>query len=121
MVRPQKEMVGCFNIIASLDHLDYDCVVADSVHLLSVRSGHFGMRSKHTFASGESRNESIPRFTVGHLQKVPVRYRPNAASGGWSYGRDHVHCRAARETRLTSSYLIFIRQLRAGSRLAVVL
>ena len=22
--------------------------------------------------------------------KVPVRYRPNAASGGWSYGRDLV-------------------------------
>ena len=31
--------------------------------------------------------------------KVPVRYRPNAASGGWSYGRDLYHCRAARETR----------------------
>ena len=24
---------------------------------------------------------------------VPVRYRPNAASGGWSYGRDLCHCR----------------------------
>ena len=24
---------------------------------------------------------------------VPVRYRPNAASGGWSYGRDLSHCR----------------------------
>ena len=24
---------------------------------------------------------------------VPVRYRPNAASGGWSYGRGLVHCR----------------------------
>ena len=24
---PQKEMVGCFNITASLDHLDYDCAV----------------------------------------------------------------------------------------------
>ena len=23
-----------------------------------------------------------------HFEKVPVRYRPNAASGGWSYGRD---------------------------------
>ena len=23
--------------------------------------------------------------------KVPVRYRPNAASGGWSYGRDTSH------------------------------
>ena len=33
--RPQKEMVGCFNITASLDHLDYDCiVVAGSVHVL---------------------------------------------------------------------------------------
>ena len=28
-------MVGCFNITASLDHLDYDCiVVAGSVHVL---------------------------------------------------------------------------------------
>ena len=45
-------MVGCFNITASLD---YDCVVAaGSVHVLTVRSGHFGMRSKHTFTSGES-------------------------------------------------------------------
>ena len=35
MVRPQKEMVGCFNITASLDHLDYDCVVmAGSVPVL---------------------------------------------------------------------------------------
>ena len=25
--------------------------------------------------------------------KVPVRYRPNAASGGWSYGRDLAHYR----------------------------
>ena len=24
------------------------------------------------------------------FEKVPVRYRPNAASGGWSYGRDLV-------------------------------
>ena len=47
-------MVCCVNITASLDHLDYDCVVvAGSVHVLSVRSGHFGMRSKHTFTSGE--------------------------------------------------------------------
>ena len=28
-----------------------------------------------------------------NFQKVPVRYRPNAASGGWSYGRGLVHCR----------------------------
>ena len=34
-VRPQNEMVGCFNITASLDHLDYNCVVvAGSVHVL---------------------------------------------------------------------------------------
>ena len=26
-----------------------------------------------------------------NLTKVPVRYRPNAASGGWSYGRGLVH------------------------------
>ena len=25
-----------------------------------------------------------------HFKLVPVRYRPNAASGGWSYGRDLV-------------------------------
>ena len=25
-----------------------------------------------------------------HFKLVPVRYRPNAASGGWRYGRDHV-------------------------------
>ena len=32
---PQKEMVGCFNITASLYHLDYDCgVVAGSVHVI---------------------------------------------------------------------------------------
>ena len=50
-----KEIVGCFNITASLDHLDYDCiVVAGSVHVLSVQSNHFGMRSKHTFTFGES-------------------------------------------------------------------
>ena len=31
---PQKEMVGCFNITASLDHLNYDCIVgAGSVHV----------------------------------------------------------------------------------------
>ena len=29
-------------------------------------------------------------------KKVPVRYRPNAASGGWSYGRGLVHCRETR-------------------------
>ena len=30
-----SEKVGCFNITASLDHLDYDCiVVAGSVHVL---------------------------------------------------------------------------------------
>ena len=55
MVRPHKEMVGGFNITANLDHLDYHCVVvAGSVHVLSVQSGHFGMR-----------NESILRFKVG--------------------------------------------------------
>ena len=38
--------------------------------------------------------------------KVPVRYRPNAASGGWSYGRDLVSAvKRARETpALTPSY-----------------
>ena len=51
-VRPQKEMVGCFNLTASLDHLDYDCVVV-FMYLDSVRSGNIGMRSKHTFTSGQ--------------------------------------------------------------------
>ena len=55
-VRPQKEMVGYFSITASLDRLDYDCVVvAGSVHVLgSLRSGHFAMKSKHTFTFCES-------------------------------------------------------------------
>ena len=45
-----------FNITASLDHLDYDCVVvAGGVHVLgSVRSGHFTMKSKRTFTFCES-------------------------------------------------------------------
>ena len=30
---------------------------------------------------------------------VPVRYRPNAASGGWSYGRGLVHCHEKGTTR----------------------
>ena len=49
-------MVGCFNITASLDHLDYDCVVvAGSVHVLGqCAKWSFGMRSKHTFTFGES-------------------------------------------------------------------
>ena len=34
-----------------------------------------------------------------HFLMVPVRYRPNAASGGWSYGHDLLHCSTARETR----------------------
>ena len=51
-------MVGCFNITASLDY-DY-VVAAGSVHVLTVRSGHFGMRSKHTFTSVSPRNKSIP-------------------------------------------------------------
>ena len=33
------------------------------------------------------------RFPTGPSDKVPVRYRPNAASGGWSYGRDLAHRR----------------------------
>ena len=36
------------------------------------------------------------------LEKVPVRYRPNAASGGWGYGRDLVHCRDRKKAALTS-------------------
>ena len=49
--------MGCFNIIASLDHLDYDwVVVAGSVHVLGqcAKWSIFGMRSKHTFTSAES-------------------------------------------------------------------
>ena len=37
-----------------------------------------------------------------YFQKVPVRYRPNAASGGWGYGRDLVHCRDREKAALTS-------------------
>ena len=29
-------------------------------------------------------------YRAAKIEKVPVRYRPNAASGGWSYGRDLV-------------------------------
>ena len=32
------------------------------------------------------------------------RYRPNAASGGWSYGRGLVHCREKATPALTSSH-----------------
>ena len=39
----------------------------------------------------------------GDFRMVPVRYRPNAASGGWSYGRDLVSAGAAREM-VTSSH-----------------
>ena len=44
------------NITASLDHLDYDCVlVAGSVHVLGqCAKWSFGMRSKHTFTSSQS-------------------------------------------------------------------
>ena len=34
-----------------------------------------------------------PESQAERNEKVPVRYRPNAASGGWSYGRGLVHCR----------------------------
>ena len=55
---------------------------------------------------------------------APVRYRPNAASGGWSYGRDLLVTAVKRggdTLALTSSYEIFIRQLRADICLVVVL
>ena len=29
-------------------------------------------------------------MVIGIFRMVPVRYRPNAASGGWGYGRDLV-------------------------------
>ena len=41
----------------------------------------------------------ITRRRNVRIQKVPVRYRPNAASGGWRYGRDLVHCREKGNTR----------------------
>ena len=34
-----------------------------------------------------------------NFAKVPVRYRPNAASGGRSYGRGLAHCREKGATR----------------------
>ena len=37
-----------------------------------------------------------------YFHMVPVRYRPNAASGGWSYGRDLCHCREKGNTRFDS-------------------
>ena len=36
---------------------------------------------------------------LSQYKMVPVRYRPNAASGGWSYGRDLCHCREKGNTR----------------------
>ena len=30
------------------------------------------------------------KLKSANINLVPVRYRPNAASGGWSYGRDLV-------------------------------
>ena len=50
-------MVGCFNITANLDHIEYDCVVVAGIvfiYLDSVQSGNFGMRSKHIYTFGES-------------------------------------------------------------------
>ena len=54
------------------------------IHKISV-----GAEGKHTLLPEESLSRSVS------FGKVPVRYRPNAASGGWSYGRDLVHCSAA--------------------------
>ena len=36
---------------------------------------------------------------VRDLSKVQVRFRPNAASGGWSYGRDYVMMTYEGDTR----------------------
>ena len=47
-------------------------------------------RRKYTW---EIREQTRTFAERGRLHKVPVRYRPNAASGGWSYGRGLVHCR----------------------------
>ena len=38
------------------------------------------------------------------FEKVPVRYRPNGASGGWSYGRDLVSAVKREAPALTSSH-----------------
>ena len=52
------------------------------------------------------------------LSVVPVRYRPNAASGRWSYGRDLRHCREKGNTRFD---IISLRQLGAGICMVIVL
>ena len=66
--RTPNEMVGCFNITASLDHLDYDCVVvAGSVHVLG-QCAEWSFRhvlSLPVSPRNESIPQSIPRFTVG--------------------------------------------------------
>ena len=65
--------MGCFNITASLDHVDDCVVVAGSVHVLG-QCAKWSFRHelkayRYTFTSGDPRNESIPqsvpRFTVG--------------------------------------------------------
>ena len=64
------------------------------------------------------------KFSRVDYYLFPVRYRPNAASGGWSYGRDLRQCREKGNTLfepVTSSYQIFIRQLNADICMAVVL
>ena len=69
-------MVSCFNISASLDHLDYDCVVvAGSVHVLGQCAKwsfqHMSSARSQSILSlpvsprNESIPQSVPRFTVG--------------------------------------------------------
>ena len=68
-------MVSCFNISASLDHLDYDCVVvASSVHVLGqcakwsfqhmISARDQSILSLPVSPRNESILQSVQRFTV---------------------------------------------------------
>ena len=72
MVRPQNEMVGYFNITASLD---YDCiVVAGNVHVCKVviLAWDQSILSLPVSPRNESIPQSVPRFTVGQFDKGPT-------------------------------------------------
>ena len=53
------------------------------------------------------------------IQKVPVRYRPNAVSGGWNYGRDLVS--AVKRENPRHITVNIHKKLCAGIGMAVVL
>ena len=46
------------------------------------------MQSRDCVAHSQNPKIEPAMCTIWRLHKVPVRYRPNAASGGWRYGHD---------------------------------